>query len=72
MMNRIKAAWAALHGQPVMTGTGLVAVTRNGNGDFNSVHWAGMTNADAAKVLYQAADAVTNVLFAGMEKKTVH
>lgn len=58
MKDRIKAVWHALRGAPVMVGTGLVAVTRNARGEFSSVHWAGMTAADAAKVLYQAADAV--------------
>lgn len=58
MMERLKAAWAALRGAPVLTGTGVVAVSRMASGDFGAVKWVGMTAADAAKVLYQGADAV--------------
>jgi len=72
MKDRIKAVWHALRGAPVLIGTGVVAVSRMPSGDFGAVKWVGMTGADAAKVLYQAADAVTNVLFEDSASKTVH
>lgn len=73
MMERLKAAWAAFRGAPVLIGTGVVAVSRMPNGDFGALRWVGMTGADAAKILYQGADAVTNALFEAQEcSRTVH
>lgn len=58
MKDWIRGVLGALRGKPVLLSDNWVLVNRQPSGDFNMVVWRGMTAADAAKVLYQAADAV--------------
>ena len=58
MIERLRAAWAALRGGLVLSGNGWVAVYGNPAG--RSVRWDGMTSDEAAEALYNAADAIVD------------
>lgn len=58
----IRGVWGALRGKPVLIARGGVMVSRLPSGDFGACGWMGMTAADAAEVLYQAADAIVEKL----------
>lgn len=57
MIERLRAAWAALRGGLVLSGHGWVVVFKNADG-ASVVRWRGITTDTAATMLYQAADAM--------------
>ena len=57
MIERLRAAWAALRGGLVLSGHGWVVVYNTSNGS-NVCRWDGITTDTAATMLYQAADAM--------------
>lgn len=57
MIERLRAAWAALRGGLVLSGHGWVVVIHNADGS-NVCRWDGITSETAATMLYQAGDAM--------------
>ncbi|HEV2679153.1 MAG TPA: hypothetical protein VGV14_01510 [Rhodanobacter sp.] len=57
MIERLRAAWAALRGGLVLSGHGWVVVYNTSNGS-NVCRCDGITTDTAATMLYQAADAM--------------
>ena len=57
MIERLRAAWAALRGGLVLSGHGWVAVCKTREGAY-LCRWEGVKSDEAATMLYQAADAV--------------
>jgi len=56
MIARLKSAWHALRGSPVLTGSGIVALTVDADSDLAAIYWVGIGQHDAALRLYEAAD----------------
>jgi hypothetical protein len=67
MIERLRAAWAALRGGLVLSGHGWVAVYKTPQGG-EAVRWDGLTPGDAARMLYRAADATVDAT----NQPTVH
>lgn len=59
MIERLRAAWAALRGGLVLSGHGWVVVYVTPL-NTSSTRWNGLTTEDAAKLLYQAGDALVD------------
>jgi hypothetical protein len=59
VIERLRAAWAALCGGLVLSGHGWVVVFNAADGS-NVCRWDGVTTDSAATMLYQAADAMVD------------
>ena len=59
MIERLRAAWAALCGGLVLSGHGWVVVFRDGD-RITRCRWDGVTTDTAATMLYQAADSLVD------------
>lgn len=59
MIERLRAAWAALRGGLVLSGHGWVVVYVTPL-NTSATRWNGLTIQDAAKLLYQGADALVD------------
>jgi hypothetical protein len=57
VIERLRAAWAALRGGLVLSGRGWVVVFKNADGT-HALRWDGVKTEEAATMLYQAADAM--------------
>jgi len=59
MIERLRAAWAALCGGLVLSGHGWVVVFKSGDGT-HTVRWDHIKTDEAATLLYQAADSMVD------------
>ena len=59
MIERLRAAWAALNGGLVLSGHGWVVVFKE-PGEVTRCRWDGVTTDTAATMLYQAADSLVD------------
>ncbi len=75
MIERLRAAWAALCGAPVLATEGWIAVAADPrDGKLLGLRWNGLVAEDAAKALYQAGDAIVEKLppLPPIQTKTIH
>ncbi|NID14372.1 hypothetical protein [Luteibacter yeojuensis] len=62
MIERLRAAWAALRGGLVLSGHGWVVVYVTPL-NTSATRWDGLTIEDAAKLLYQGGDALVDRIY---------